>query len=204
MADNMLYKRSIDLDNTIELHRYRLTRTDQQGKQHELPSKDIVLDRLDVTYQAFDGSKLAMATLEDIPNPIILFNQETYEGWIQSGKKPEALQDKFKELLGDHPQAYLQAHLPRTLDSDPHGPGTILSGMLEAVGIKTAPNCSCKKRAVIMNAEGNDWCEANIDTVLDWLKEEANKRGLPFVRMGAKLIVQRAISKSRRLLKKYG
>ena len=35
-------------------------------------------------------------------------------------------------------------------------------------------------------------------------QEEANKRGLPFIRGGAKLIVSRAIKKSRRLLKKYG
>tara|TARA_B000000557_G_C20799245_1_gene454738 strand:+ start:1288 stop:1905 length:618 start_codon:yes stop_codon:yes gene_type:complete len=204
MADNMIYKRSLDLEDTIELNRFRLTRVDQQGKEHVLPSKKMIYDRLDITYQTFDGSKLAMATLEDIPNPIILFQEQTYEDWVQSGKKPEALHERFQEVLGDYPQQFLQAHLPRTLDSDPNGPGTILSGMLEAIGIKSAPNCSCKKRAVIMNAEGNDWCEKNMDTILDWLKEEADKRSLPFVRMGAKLIVQRAISKSRRLLKKYG
>ncbi len=204
MADNMIYKRSLDLEHTVHLHRYRLTRIDPQGKEHELPSKDIVLHRLDITYQAFDGSKIAMATLEDIPAPIMLFQNAEYEDWVRSGKKPEALHEKFQEVLGDYPQQFLQAHLPRTLESDPHGPGTILSGMLEALGIKSAPNCSCKKRAVIMNAEGNDWCESNMDTILDWLKEESDKRGLPFVRIGAKLIVQRAIKKSRRLLKKYG
>tara|TARA_R100001163_G_scaffold65518_1_gene63046 strand:+ start:2164 stop:2784 length:621 start_codon:yes stop_codon:yes gene_type:complete len=204
MADNMIIKKSIDLPETITLHRHRLTRIDQNGKQHELPSKEIILSRLDLTFQTFDHSKVAMATLDDVPNPIILFQDEKYEEWIANGKKPEELEDRFRQGMGDTPQAFLQAYLPRTLDSDPHGPGTILAGMLEAVGIKSAPNCSCKRRAVVMNAEGNDWCEENMDTILDWLKEEANKRGLPFIRGGAKLIVSRAIKKSRRLLKKYG
>ena len=204
MADNMIYKRSLDLKEPIRLHRFRLARVDQTGKEHVLASKDMTFERLDITYQAFDGSKVAMATLQEIPNPIILYQHETYEQWVQSGKKPEHLHDKFVEVLGDTPQQFLQSFLPRTLESDPHGPGTILSGMLEAVGIKTAPNCSCKKRAVIMNAEGNDWCEVHMDMILDWLKEEAGKRKLPFIRTGAKLIVKRALSKSKRLLKKYG
>ena len=50
-----------------------------------------------------------------------------------------------------------------------------------------------------MNTEGPDWCEENMGTILSWLEEEAGKRNLPFVRTVAKMMVQRAVSKSRRL-----
>ena len=46
--------RSLDLEDTIELNRFRLTRVDQQGKEHVLPSKKMIYDRLDITYQTFD------------------------------------------------------------------------------------------------------------------------------------------------------
>ena len=38
--------------------------------------------------------------------------------------------------------------------------------------------------------------------ILNWLNEESKKRNLPFVRTVAKLMVQRAINKSRRIKKK--
>jgi hypothetical protein len=53
-----------------------------------------------------------------------------------------------------------------------------------------------------MNEKGPDWCDQNMDTILSWLKEESGKRGLPYVEMVAKAMVQRAINKSRRLLQK--
>lgn len=89
-------------------------------------------------------------------------------------------------------------------EQDPHGPGTFLSKTLERIGIKAAPNCSCKARAKIMNANGNDWCEQNIDTVVGWLREEATKRKLPFVDLAGKLLVKRAIALSRAAKKKAG
>ena len=53
-----------------------------------------------------------------------------------------------------------------------------------------------------MNTEGPDWCENNMDTILAWLEEESSKRKLPFVRTVAKMMVNRSISKSRRMLAK--
>jgi aminoglycoside N3'-acetyltransferase len=74
--------------------------------------------------------------------------------------------------------------------------------MLGSLGIRSAPTCSCKRRALEMNFRGPDWCEQNIDNIVGWLEEEAKKRRLPFIKTVAKLMVQRAISKSRRLLAK--
>lgn len=77
------------------------------------------------------------------------------------------------------------------------GPGTHLSKMLEKIGIKTTPNCSCKARANLMNEKGVEWCENNIDTIVEWLKEEATKRNLLFVEWAARLLVKRAIKLSK-------
>lgn len=82
-------------------------------------------------------------------------------------------------------------------EEDPTGPGTMLSGMLEKIGIKSSPTCSCKARARIMNAHGNDWCAENLDLITGWLREEAQKRKLPFVDFAGRLLIKRAISLSR-------
>ena len=74
--------------------------------------------------------------------------------------------------------------------------------MLSYIGINSSPNCSCKQRAIEMNIKGNDWCENNISTILGWLKEESNKRNLPFIETIAKMIVLRSIRLSKKLQKK--
>jgi hypothetical protein len=90
---------------------------------------------------------------------------------------------------------------PATLEDYPNGPGTILSKMLAKVGIKSTPNCSCRRRAMEMNTRGPDWCAENIDTIVGWLREESEKRKLPFVDFAGKLLIQRAIKISKKNLK---
>lgn len=79
----------------------------------------------------------------------------------------------------------------------PDGPGKMLSRQLSKIGINATPGCSCQARAKDMDARGNDWCEQNIDIIVGWLREEAEKRRLPFIDMAAKLLVRRAIKLSR-------
>jgi hypothetical protein len=74
------------------------------------------------------------------------------------------------------------------------GPGTELKKMLSKIGIKASPTCSCNKRAQIMDEKGIEWCKANTTTIVGWLREEATKRGLPFIDLAGKIIVKRAIS----------
>ena len=90
---------------------------------------------------------------------------------------------------------------PQTLEDFPNGPGTILSKMLSKIGIQSTPNCSCRRRAMEMNTRGPDWCAENIDTIVGWLREESEKRKLPFVDFAGKLLIQRAIKVSRKALK---
>ena len=79
-----------------------------------------------------------------------------------------------------------------------HGPGTELKKLLALVGITATPTCSCNARARTMDANGCDWCEANIDQIVGWLREEAGKRGLPFVDMAGRVLVRRAIRNARK------
>lgn len=78
------------------------------------------------------------------------------------------------------------------------GVGTELKGLLRRLGITPTANCACNFRAAIMDARGIDWCEENLDTIVGWLREEAEKRGLPFVDVAGRLIVRRAIAAARR------
>jgi hypothetical protein len=78
------------------------------------------------------------------------------------------------------------------------GPGTELKRLLAKVGIKATENCPCNSRAAIMDAEGCDWCEANIDTIVGWLRQEASNRGLPFLDAAGRLLVKRAIRNARK------
>lgn len=77
------------------------------------------------------------------------------------------------------------------------GPGTELKKLLKKFGIEATPTCSCNSKAALMDKkEASDpgWCEKNLNTIVGWLKEEANKRGLPFVDLAGKILVKRAIN----------
>lgn len=78
------------------------------------------------------------------------------------------------------------------------GPGTELKKILALVGITATPNCSCNARAAEMDRQGCSWCEEHIDTIVGWLREEAEKRGLPFLDAAGRLLVRRAIRNARK------
>jgi hypothetical protein len=78
------------------------------------------------------------------------------------------------------------------------GPGTELKKLLKLVGITATPNCSCNAKARIMDTNGTDWCEQNIEVIVGWLREEAKKRKLPFIDYAGRLIVRRAIRNARK------
>lgn len=76
--------------------------------------------------------------------------------------------------------------------------GTALAEILHGFGIVPHRGCPCLDRAIEMNDRGIDWCEANIDTIVGWLREEADRRRLPFVDAIGSLLVRRAIRNARR------
>ena len=137
-------------------------------------------------------------TIDQFPTDITLYSGEAYDSlgdWTKS-----KLEKRLTDLLGDNPSGVLRQTFPRTMEEDPHGPGTQLSKMIKSLGIHMSDSCSCRRHALEMNSKGNDWCEQNIDTVVGYLEQEAKNRGLPFVKMVGKVMVNRAVKKSRKLL----
>ena len=94
-----------------------------------------------------------------------------------------------------YPRVSRLAELPST---PTHGPGTELKKLLAKVGIVSSPDCTCNARAAEMDRQGVEWCEANIDTIVGWLREQAEARGLPFLDVAGRLLVRRAIANARR------
>lgn len=106
-----------------------------------------------------------------------------------------------KVTLTDEAYAMLVAKYRGTTDTPTFGPGTELKALLANVGITASPGCSCNARARVMDtmeAKEPGWCEKNLETICDWLQEEATKRKLPFVRMAAKILVRQAIRNARK------
>lgn len=158
----------------------------------------IVTDELKLAFDDNFRRKNLSVEIEGFPLPVTLFSGEAYDGlgdWSKS-----QLENRLKAILGDNPSAVLRSLFPRTMEEDPHGPGTQLSKMIKSLGIHMSDSCSCRRHALQMNEKGNDWCAENVDTVVGWLREEAKNRGLPFVDMVGKVMVNRAIKKSRKLL----
>ena len=85
-------------------------------------------------------------------------------------------------------------------DVDPmvRGPGTELHRLLGRFGLHMKKGCACKARMVQMNKWGCDGCGENIDTIVEWLAEEAANRGLPFLNTVGRLLVKRAIHNARK------
>jgi hypothetical protein len=97
----------------------------------------------------------------------------------------EVSSDQIWALIGRRPHA-------------PRGPGTELKAVLKTIGITAKPNCSCNKRAKVMDEKGCDWCEENIDEIDGWLAEESKKRKLPYISLAGKTLIRMAIRRARK------
>lgn len=158
----------------------------------------IVTDTLSLIYSDNPSAKTYYVHVDKFPNSVVLWKGPDYDN---AGLVTRLDAEKrFREIMGDDEQKYLQSLFPMTLEENPDGPGSILTGMISTLGIKSTSNCSCRRHALEMNEKGPDWCEQNLDTIIGWLKDESKKRNLPFVETVAKMMVNKAISKSRKLL----
>ena len=93
-----------------------------------------------------------------------------------------------------------EADSTQAADTPTHGPGTELKKLLAKVGIVASPDCSCNGRAAEMDRQEQQeagWCERNIDTIVGWLREQAEARGLPFLDLAGRVLVRRAIRNAR-------
>jgi len=172
--------------------------SDNAGKIINPPQ--ITLDELNFIFNDNPKSKTVAVQIHGLPIQMLVWHGAEYD-LIGDWTKSQA-EKKIESLLGYDPAKYIRSLYPKTLEVCPNHPGTVLSKMIKSVGIQMTDSCSCKRHALEMNEKGNDWCEQNIDTIVGWLREEANRRGLPFMDALGKMLVNRAIKKSRKLIAK--
>lgn len=128
---------------------------------------------------------LSVGTLSE-DGTVVSFTREQYD----------ALVEKYRGYKPPPPAQAKAAPPPPT-----HGPGTELKKLLAKVGIKATEGCSCNSRARRMDeneAREPGWCEAHLDEIVGWLREEAAKRKLPFIDAAGRLLVRRAIKNAKR------
>jgi len=130
--------------------------------------------------------------------------------WIGATDKVDSSDPRFAEFSADTVRLILQSHAllvstgsANQLEASsgkfvPYGPGTEIHVLLGRFGLTASGDCKCNSRAALMDANGCDWCEANIDEIVGWLRESAAERGLPFLDAAGSMRVRRAIAHPRR------
>jgi len=96
-------------------------------------------------------------------------------------------------LRSDRQGAYQQAA---------SGPGTELKKLLAGwpFYITSSPDCSCNRVAAEMDAWGADECEnpERQEYIISAMRENAEKRGLPFLDAAGRFLIRRAIRNARK------
>lgn len=85
--------------------------------------------------------------------------------------------------------------IDETHENYPHikGAGSRLKTLLGWLFIRPKAGCACNDRAREMDARGPQWCRDNLETIVGWLREEAENRSLPFIEFAARRLVIQAI-----------
>lgn len=137
----------------------------------------------------------------------------------------------LKEFCELHPDWFVCGHVPHGkgvtfLSKNPvdrpaeeiriwpmdNGPGHFLKlNLKKYLGIESTPNCSCNKRALMMDIQGPQWCRDNIQVIVGWLREEYDRRKnapnsaeklsgvaslLPFNETAAKILIKTSIKQA--------
>jgi hypothetical protein len=169
--------------------------TDQDG--NIVKPNPLVLQTLQISFTDIPYKQIYQIKIEGIPTAITLFNGEAYIAASKNGDVTRRVAfHKLDTMMNGDPEAFLQQFFPKTLENHPDGAGTILSNFLKKIGITSTPNCLCRQRAIEMNEKGTDWCLQNLDTIVEWLKEEADKRQYTYQDWCIKALVNRAIKRS--------
>jgi hypothetical protein len=126
---------------------------------------------------------------------------------------PPYVESGFAESLYavdfDHPECpvswqdvFGDAQTPAALSLPASGAGTELKKLLAGwpFFITSSPDCSCNRVAAEMDSWGADECERpeRVDYILAAMRENAEKRGLPFIDAAGRFLIRRAIKNARR------
>jgi len=91
-----------------------------------------------------------------------------------------------------------QTQMDRLYESTAQGVGTEMKKLIGKFGIIPKGGCKCERRANLMNLNGIEWCERNAELIVDWLAEEAERRGFPFLRLAGRTLLRIAIRRAKK------
>ena len=130
--------------------------------------------------------------------------------WVFQSKGYATLEECKACLVADKPNNQLPTEKQRRFVSPPiyaagrlGGPGTELKKLLSKLRLFSVGGCGCDNHAAEMDRRGPGWCRSNMELIVDWLEEEAEKRKLlAFTRTLAKGLVWCAIRRAEKLAAK--
>lgn len=83
------------------------------------------------------------------------------------------------------------------------GVGDFLHSALEKWGIKEEYGCSCESHRVSLNAWGPKVCKEHVETIVDWMAKEAEKRKMLFIRFKARQLVHWSIKQAEKEIARF-
>ena len=132
---------------------------------------------------------------------------------LSEGNLPPYVEERVGESLYvinfDHPECpvrwtdiFGEVTVPATQPLPTGGPGTELKKLLAGwpFYITSSPGCSCNRVALEMDMWQADECEKpeRVDYILAAMRENAEKRGIPFIDAAGRFLIRRAIKNARK------
>jgi hypothetical protein len=117
------------------------------------------------------------------------------DGYMEELLAAGELEDGFVVLPDETYDRFLKRFSGKTR---PCGVGCQLKKTLSSIGIEPTDDCPCEARAAIMDAWGPDVCLKSIATIVGWMREEAEIRGLLFNDIAAGQLVRLACWRARK------
>lgn len=123
--------------------------------------------------------------------------------WICSNcgrRVPLKEEHKFSPSAGCRvPEAFFkdQALIYKRYHKKFDGVGTCLINLLEKLGIYYDQLTKFRSKINLMDSNGIEWCENNKETILAWLKQEAETRNIHYHSKLARALLRLAIKQSK-------
>lgn len=110
----------------------------------------------------------------------------------------------LSKVAAERPEEPIKPWPPMDDEGNSCGVGSNIKALLKTMGIEASATCGCNAQAARLDAIGPDACEAEIESILDYMHEQAKSRNLEslFVRPAVRIAVQLAIRRARKKIKK--
>jgi hypothetical protein len=110
----------------------------------------------------------------------------------------------LSKVAAERPEEPIKPWPPMDDEGNTCGVGSNIKALLKTMGIEASANCGCNAQAARLDAIGPDACELEIESILDYMYEQAKARSLEslFVRPAVRIAIQLAIRRARKKIKK--